>query len=186
MTIIWAFCLALGLGLLWAVLKARHLSFLAQGPDDYAGGPPFDIRTRLAGPMICEGAIFGPTGRVVSRFVADFHIRWDGDVGTMDEVFRYDSGTVQSRTWHLRLGNAGGIVADAADLVGSGHGWQRGSAVQLVYSIRLTEAAGGHVLHATDWMYLLENGTIVNRSQFRKFGIKVAELVATIRPRPMA
>ena len=31
-------------------------------------------------------------------------------------------------------------------------------------------------------MYLLENGTIMNRSQFRKFGVKVAELVATMRP----
>jgi hypothetical protein len=28
----------------------------------------------------------------------------------------------------------------------------------------------------------MENGTIINRSQFRKFGIKVAELVATMRP----
>ncbi len=34
----------------------------------------------------------------------------------------------------------------------------------------------------TDWMYLADNGTIVNRSQFRKFGFKVAELVATMRP----
>ena len=33
-----------------------------------------------------------------------------------------------------------------------------------------------------DWMYLMENGTIINRSQFRKFGVKVAELVATMRP----
>ncbi len=40
----------------------------------------------------------------------------------------------------------------------------------------------GHVLDVTDWMYLMENGTIMNRSQFRKFGIKVAELVATMRP----
>jgi hypothetical protein len=31
-------------------------------------------------------------------------------------------------------------------------------------------------------MYLMPNGTIINRSQFRKFGIKVAELVATMRP----
>lgn len=34
----------------------------------------------------------------------------------------------------------------------------------------------------TDWMYLADNETIVNRSQFRKFGFKVAELVATMRP----
>jgi len=31
------------------------------------------------------------------------------------------------------------------------------------------------------WMYVVENGSIMNRSQFRKFGIKVAELVATMR-----
>ena len=34
-------------------------------------------------------------------------------------------------------------------------------------------------------MYLMENGTIMNRSQFRKFGIKVAELVATMRRVPV-
>jgi hypothetical protein len=33
-------------------------------------------------------------------------------------------------------------------------------------------------------MYLAPNGTIVNRSQFRKYGLKVAELVATLRPVP--
>jgi hypothetical protein len=30
-------------------------------------------------------------------------------------------------------------------------------------------------------MYLTPGGAVVNRSQFRKFGIKVAELVATMR-----
>ena len=54
----------------------------------------------------------------------------------------------------------------------------------LRYKIRLTPEAGGHVLDVIDWMYLMENGTIMNRSQFRKFGIKVAELVATMRPAP--
>ena len=39
-----------------------------------------------------------------------------------------------------------------------------------------------HALDVTDWMYLMENGTIMNRSEMRKFGIKVAELIATIRP----
>jgi hypothetical protein len=52
----------------------------------------------------------------------------------------------------------------------------------LSYEIKLTEEAGGHALKVTDWMYLMDNGTIMNRSQFRKFGFKVAELVATMRP----
>ena len=38
------------------------------------------------------------------------------------------------------------------------------------------------MLDVTDWLYLAQNGVIVNRSEMRKFGIKVAELVATMRP----
>ena len=63
----------------------------------------------------------------------------------------------------------------------SGSGAQKGPAVQMCYKIKLDASAGGHVLNVIDWMYLMENGTIMNRSQFRKFGIPVAELIATMR-----
>lgn len=164
-------------------LRVRFASFAAQAPSDYAGkGPAFDLRRHLNGPLTCEGVIFGPTGRVTSRFVADMTGTWDGTTGTLAEVFRYDSGTVQHRAWTLALGPDGRITATAADVEGQGTGRVKGPGVLLRYRIRLTPEAGGHVLDVTDWMYLLDNGSIMNRSQFRKFGIKVAELVATIRP----
>lgn len=169
------------------VVHTRYASFQAQKPEDYAeGGPQFDIRERLNGPIVCEGVIYGPTGRVTSRFVADFEASWQGNVGTMVENFQYDSGSTQRRQWTLTLGNDGAIKAEAPDVVGVGTGRQQGSAVLLNYKIKLTEDAGGHVLDTTDWMYLTPNGSIMNRSQFRKFGIKVAELVATMRPREAA
>jgi hypothetical protein len=174
--------IALTLGLIWA--WTRFWSFPAQSPEDYAGtGPAFDIRKHLKGPILCEGVIYGPTGRVTSRFVADFDASWDGDEGTMTEEFRYDSGEKQSRYWKLKVLPDGRIEADAPDLVGKGSGQQKGSGVQLNYRIKLAEDAGGHELDTVDWMYLMENGSIMNRSQFRKYGIKVAELVATMRPK---
>lgn len=164
------------------LLKERLFGFAAQSANDYStDGAQFDLREHLSGPIECEGVIYGPTGRVTSRFVGHFHAEWDGNKGYMRERFHYDSGTVQHREWHLTLGNDGGIKAEAPDLVGAGHGTQVGSAVNLNYRIRLPEEAGGHVLDTVDWMYLAPNGSIVNRSQFRKFGIKVAELVATMR-----
>ena len=164
-------------------MKERYVSFWAQNPDDYAdNGPDFDIRERLNGPIVCEGVIYGPTGRVTSRFTANFEASWEGNVGVMKEVFHYDSGNVQNREWRLTLGNDGAIKAEAPDVIGVGTGQQKGSAVLLNYRIKLSEEAGGHVLDTTDWMYLMSNGSIMNRSQFRKFGIKVAELVATMRP----
>jgi hypothetical protein len=166
-------------------LRTRYASFVAQAPSDYTGkGPAFDLRQHLSGPLACEGVIFGPTGRVTSRFVADMQGTWTGTTGTLAEVFRYDSGTIQHRAWTLAVAPDGTITATAPDVVGQGTGRVEGSVVLLRYRIRLTPEAGGHVLDVTDWMYLLENGTIMNRSQFRKFGIKVAELVATMRPVP--
>lgn len=162
--------------------KQRYLGFGAQTPMDYAQSDhQFDIRQVLNGPIECEGVIYGPFGRVTSRFVGDFVASWDGNRGVMREEFRYDSGTVQSREWRLTLGNDGHIKAEAPDVIGVGSGTQMGSAVQLKYKIKLPDEAGGHVLDTVDWMYLAPNGSVVNRSQFRKFGFKVAELVATMR-----
>ena len=165
-------------------LVARRVGFQAQASGDYSDGPGFDIRKALNGPMLCDGVIYGPTGRVTSRFVAEMDGNWSGNSGQMREHFRYDSGTTQDREWRLSVDESGRITAEADDLVGRGTGQQAGSAVCLNYTIRLPDSAGGHTLNVTDWMYLLENGIIINRSQFRKFGIKVGELVATMRPNP--
>lgn len=164
------------------ILMFRLFGFRAQKPQDYVnGGPEFDIRTHLNGPLICEGVLYGPTGRVTSRFVADMHGSWDGNKGHLVENFHFDSGTKQKREWFLTSKNDGTFDAEAPDVVGTGEGVQMGSAIKLNYRIKLADSAGGHELDTTDWMYLLDNGTLVNRSQMRKFGIKVAELVATIR-----
>ena len=165
------------------VFLSRRFSFAGQQPQDYADtAPAVDIRRHLAGPILCEGVIYGPTGRVNSRFVADMEGTWDGDSGTLTEDFRYAGGNEQHRAWRLTLGENGVIRGEADDIIGRAEGWQKGATVLLRYRIRLPENAGGWTLDVTDWMYLMENGTIINRSQFRKFGLKVAELVATMRP----
>lgn len=170
------------LALIW--IRSRMWEFPGQKPEDYEDETPrFDIRHHLNGPILCEGVIYGPLGRVSSRFVADFDASWTGDTGVMKERFTYSDGSVQKREWHLTVGHDGRIEATAPDVVGKGAGRQAGPSVQLRYRIRLPAEAGGHVLSTVDWMYLTPNGTIMNRSQFRKFGIKVAELVATMRPR---
>ena len=179
-----------GVGTLAMLIQIRQKfwSFASQNASAYANdnNPPFDIRTALNGTLACDGVIYGPTGRVTSRFTAEFRGEWSGNVGTLKETFYYDSGAVQDREWKLTVGNDGRIAATAADIVGKAEGNSLGSAVNLRYAIRLSDNAGGHVLNAIDWMYITADGTIINRSQFRKYGIKVAELVATIRPKDAA
>ena len=175
--------LTLALLCLAAVVANRFTGFRSQSLADYAGQvPQFDPRRQLNGPILCEGVIYGPWGRVTSRFVAEMHGTWDGPSATLTERFRYATGTIQNRAWNLTIADDGAIRATADDLIGPARGRTAGPACQMRYRIRLPAASGGHVLDVIDWMYLMPNGTILNRSQFRKFGFKVAELIATMRP----
>jgi hypothetical protein len=165
------------------VLIRRHFfGFMAQKPSDYKDvGTAFDIREALNGDIQCEGVVYGPLGRVNTRFVALMHAKWDGNVGSMTEEFTYDTGETLSREWQLTVTDDTHFSATAADIIGTGVGVQMGSGVQLKYTLVLAEDAGGHALNVTDWMYMMGNDTIMNRSQMYKYGVKVAELVATMR-----
>lgn len=163
--------------------KSRFLSFHAQKPSDYADtGPAISLKTHLSGEILSEGLIYGPTGKMTNSFIATMVGEWDGDSGTLSEEFTYSNGKQQSRKWFLKLGEGNSFTATADDVVGEASGTVSGSTIKMEYQIVLPEDAGGHTLTVTDWLYLTESGVIMNRSEMRKFGIKVAELIATMRP----
>ncbi|NNE79874.1 MAG: DUF3833 domain-containing protein [Silicimonas sp.] len=167
--------------------KTMLFGFRAQTPEDYSKtGPDFILKKHLSGTILSEGLIYGPKGRVTNSFVARMQGTWDGNQGTLSEDFTYSNGSVQRRKWYLTFGAGNRFTATADDIVGEATGIVSGSTVMLEYRIILPEDAGGYTLDVTDWMYLAANGTILNRSEMRKFGIKVAELVATMRPDPGA
>ena len=163
--------------------KSFFLSFRAQSPEDYANTTPeFLLKTQLSGPILSEGVIYGPTGKMTNSFVAKMVGEWEGDTGTLSEEFTYSNGKQQSRKWFLKLGEGNTFTATADDIIGQAQGTVSGSTIRMKYKIVLPEESGGHILSVTDWLYLTENGVIMNKSELRKFGIKVAELVATMRP----
>lgn len=167
---------------LLVLLFRPGFGFRTQKPSHYADtGPQFDMVVHLNGPIVSEGMIHDFRGRMVSRFVAQMRGTWDGDTGSLTENFTYANGNSQMREWVLTLGDNGSFSATAEDIIGMARGQVSGATLSMTYRIRLPETAGGHVLDVTDWLYLMDNGTILNRSELRKFGIKVGELTATMR-----
>lgn len=177
--------LILLLGLTIFVTKKLFFSFWSQSPEDYANtGPNFILKKQLSGRILSEGLIYGPNGKMTNSFVAEMMGEWDGNKGTLSESFTYANGRKQERKWYVTIVSDNSFTATADDIVGTAQGVISGSTVKLSYDIILPKEAGGYVLNATDWMYLTENGTIMNKSEMRKFGMKVAELIATMRPHP--
>lgn len=154
--------------------------FRAQRPADYASETPvFDLRQTLAGSYVAHGVIFDYSGRVNTRFSAHITGRFDETGGVLAERFAYDGMAEEdTREWQIRFDGPDRFTATAADVIGPAEGVVSGNALRMTYRLQLPARAGGHVLDVVDWIYLMEDGTLVNRSDMRKFSIKAAELFA--------
>ena len=172
-----ALCLALVLA------KDHFWSFCAQSLSDYAGeAPEFNVRTSLGGVFLADGVIYDYSGRVNARFRANITGKFNETGGVMDEEFFYaDRAEPQHRQWRITYTGPQTFTAEADDIVGTALGEASGNALRFTYKLRLPERLGGHVLDVVDWLYLMEDGTIVNRSDMRKFGFRAAELIAIFR-----
>ena len=171
--------ICLGLGFVWD----HFWSFRAQRPANYAAETPaFDLREVLSGNYVAHGAIFDYSGRANVRFTAQITGTFDETGGILAERFSYDGmGEEDTREWQIRFEGPDRFTATAADVIGTAEGVVSGNAVRMTYRLQLPDRAGGHVLDVVDWLYLMEDGTLVNRSDMRKFSIKAAELFAVFR-----
>ena len=101
-------------------VKSRFFSFSSQSPKDYSQtGPLFVLDKHLNGPILSEGLIYGPDGKVGVTFVANMMGTWDGDSGTLSESFSYSNGKTQERKWFLKKGPGNTFTATADDIIGT-------------------------------------------------------------------
>ncbi len=150
--------------------------------ERHAGqAPDLDLRDYLDGPLTASGIFFDHFGSAALSFTVDMEGRWDGDTGTLEERFTYADGTTDTRVWSIRFTGADSFVATAHDVVGEAAGAQRGNAARMSYRLRVPRGDGEIVVSMDDWLYLQEDGTLINRATMRKFGLPVGELVVAFR-----
>lgn len=169
---------------LCAVLTS--LTFLLGGcssvtTQDYAGNTPkLDLREYLNGPLEAWGIIYDFTGKVDERFHVTMVGTWDGNTGTLEEDFTFSDGRKDQRTWHITFHDDHNFTATAADVIGEGKGSQHGNAMNLRYTLEAKRGSGDTItLSMDDWMYLMSDKVLINRTKMRKFGFTVAEMVIT-------
>lgn len=157
------------------------------GLDDYSEMEPELVpQAFFDGELSARGVVKDWSGEVIRTFDADISASWDSQgVGTLDEVFRFDDGEVQTRVWTLTPNSDGSLHADAGDVVEPGTMRWQGNAINMNYLLRVTYGDGEDTIDVSmdDWMYLVTPDTLINETTMTKWGFDVGEIVLVIQKR---
>jgi hypothetical protein len=164
------------------------LAFLLGGctgltTEDYKGKTPaLDIRKFLNGPVEAWGILYDYTGKADVNFHVTMVGSWTGNTGVLDEHFVFSDGRKDHRVWTINFKDDHHFKATAHDVVGEAEGSQNGNVVNMKYVLTVPREGGSSIdLNMDDWMYLIDDKTLINRTKMKKFGLTVGELVIAFR-----
>ena len=145
--------------------------------------PAFDVAAYFNGTIDGWGMVQDRSGKVLRRFYVKIDAGWNGDRGTLDESFDWSDGKKEKRVWAVIRADANHYTGTAGDVVGRATGVSQGNALQWKYALKLPPEQGGWEVDVDDWMYLVDEDTMLNRSVITKFGIRFADITIAFRKR---
>lgn len=167
--------------LLCAAAFALGLTACAStGVEQYrAETPALDLKTYLNGTLDAWGMFQGRSGEVQKRFRVVIDARWDGDTGVLDERFTWSDGTTSTRVWTLKRQPDGSFRGRADDVIGEAVGEVAGNALRWRYVLALPVDDKIYHVDFDDWMFLMDDKVMFNRSFMSKWGFRLGEVTLT-------
>ncbi len=167
------------------LLVLLTVSLLLQGCavslDSYkANTPRLDMARFFSGQLKATGVVQDYRGKVIRRFSADIIGHWEGDQGVLDERFYFADGEIQSRCWRLKK-DGDVFTGTAADVVGEARGRVAGNTLHWRYVLRVPVGGSEWQLALDDWLYLVDENNLINRTRMSKLGLGVGEITLHIR-----
>lgn len=145
--------------------------------DDYENTKPeFDISAYFDGEVTAWGIVQDYSNKLTRRFCVDIIGTWQGNKGQLHETFIYNDGEKQIRIWELQIDKDGDVSGSAADVIGNAMGGSKGTAFNWQYTLRVPIDGTEYDLFVDDWMFMMDNKRVMNRSYMKKFGVTVAEI----------
>lgn len=166
------------------VLIITILSGCSSSPNlsDYQDfSPKLDLKDYFTGPIKAWGIVQDRSGDVQRRFDVDMIGSWEGNVGTLEEDFEYYDGEKQRRVWTIKKVGENEYVGTASDILGQADAKVEGNTMQWIYEMDLPVGDTNYRIQFDDWMFLMNDGVLINRSYLKKFGITVAELTLVMQ-----
>lgn len=150
--------------------------------QEYAGNEPaLTLEDFFQGSLTAHGVLKSRGGTVTRYFNATIEASWDDEgVGRLAERFEFDDGEIQHRNWTLEPQEDGSYKATAGDVIGEGRAETSGNALKMDYVLEVDYKDRKLALNVEDWMWRVDEDTIINQSTLRKWGFRVGTIQLTI------
>jgi hypothetical protein len=148
-----------------------------------AGQPVLDLARYFNGTIDGWGMFQDRSGEVIKRFTVVIDASWQGNVGTLDEHFTWSDGTTSRRVWTITKDDAGQYRGRADDVIGEAVGEAAGNALHWRYVLALPVGDKTYHVDFDDWMFLIDERVMLNRSAMKKWGFHLGEVTLSFTRR---
>ena len=136
-----------------------------------------DLEAYFDGRTVAYGQFKDRFGTVRRRFKVTIDGTWDGQQLRLNETFAYADGGSETRNWVLTKTGPQSWTGTAEGVQGQATGREAGDTFNWHYTIDLPLPEGGTLrVSFDDWMWLLEDGRLLNIAYMERFGVRLGEV----------
>lgn len=171
---------------LTALMAAFFLVACSTNIDVYQDNTPaLKLESFFNGTLTAHGVVQDRSGAVTQRFSVDMQGTWKTDErgvlqGELYEAFFWDDGRIQERTWLITKVGENQYQGRAEDVKGVANGVTSGNALYWAYQLEVPWRESTIAITLDDWMYLLDEQRLMNKTKMSKFGFRVGEITIYI------
>ena len=157
------------------------VSACSTGIDAYKSEKPeLKLEEFFNGELVAYGMVQDYSGEVIQRFEVTMTGTWQGNEGVLDEHFTYADGREERRVWRITKTGPNSYEGRADDVKGVARGTTAGNVLNWGYQLEVEVDGEPMVLTLDDWLYLIDEDNMINRTDMSKWGFPVGEITLYI------
>lgn len=150
--------------------------------EDFSGAEQtLRLEEYFEGQTTAYGIFEDRFGKIRRQFKVDITGTVEGDTLTLVEEFDYSDGVEDTRTWTIEILGGGRYRGTANDVPDIAEGEAVGNAFNWRYKVDLDVGDSTWNVGFDDWMYLLQDGVLLNRAYVTRWGIRIGEVTIAFR-----
>lgn len=143
--------------------------------------PSLNFNEFFEGELEAHGIFKDRFGKVKKSFVVKMSAKWSGGLCILHEDFIYNDGSKSTRVWKIQKISEQLYQGTADDVSDVAIGVISGNTLKWDYKLNIEVDGEMYQVDFDDWMYLISKDVLLNHSYMNKWGIRLGEVILSIR-----